>query len=243
MTEHKRCDVPLTVKGAGEAGPAGTVRARFSTFDVIDSDGDVVRPGAFTDGAKVLISSWNHGSWGAAPPIGRGTIRTTATAAELDGLLFLNTTAGRDAYEVLKATADIGEWSYSLDNIVAKQGERDGRSVRLIESVDVHEVSPVIKAESVGTRTLAVKSNEDMKFADEAALVMASVSGLIDRAADVMAKRREKGKTLGTASRHFMEWLAVDLKRLNDLLTDEEVPDPRDEVLREHLRFLANHAA
>lgn len=238
MAEHKTFE-SVQVKDADE----GKVEAVFSTFDVVDHGGDVILPGAFTDGAKVRISAFNHQSWGGALPVGKGVIRTTDEGAVLDGQFFLTTTHGRDTFETVKQLDDLGEWSYSLDNIVAKQGERDGQPVRLIESVDVHEVSPVIKAESVGTRTLAVKSDEDLKFADEAALVMASVSNLIDRAADVMAKRREKGKTLGTASAHFMEWLADDLKRLNDLLTEEEVPDPRDEVLREHLRFLANHAA
>ena len=40
----------------------GEVRAVFATLDVVDSDGDVIRPGAIGD-QEVLISSYGHGSW------------------------------------------------------------------------------------------------------------------------------------------------------------------------------------
>ncbi len=36
----------------------GVVEAVFSTFDVVDSDGDITRKGAFDDGASVLISAY-----------------------------------------------------------------------------------------------------------------------------------------------------------------------------------------
>lgn len=43
-----------------EDGDRGEVTAVFSTFDVVDADGDVTRKGAFTEGAPVVISAYGH---------------------------------------------------------------------------------------------------------------------------------------------------------------------------------------
>jgi hypothetical protein len=44
----------VEVKGAD----SGEVRAVFSTFNTVDSDGDVTLPGAFRDGQEVRISAY-----------------------------------------------------------------------------------------------------------------------------------------------------------------------------------------
>lgn len=224
-----------------EVKDEGRIEAVFSTLNVVDSDGDVLLPGAFTDGAKVRISAYGHQSWMGALPVGKGVIRATDSEAILDGQFFLGTTHGRDTFGVVKEMGDLQEWSYSLEDVTSHEGELDGRPANFIEKVSVAEVSPVLKGASVNTRTLTAKG-EDLKFADEAALVMAGVSSLIDRAAEVVTMRREKGKTLGSPSRHLLEWLAADLKRLDGLLDEEESPDPRDEATREFMRFLATTA-
>jgi hypothetical protein len=56
----------------------GEFSAVFSTFNVVDSDGDVTHPGAFEDGAEALVSSYGHQSWAGALPVGKGRIRQTA---------------------------------------------------------------------------------------------------------------------------------------------------------------------
>ena len=55
----------------------GQVAAVFSTFDVVDLDGDVTKSGAFEDGAEVVISAYGHQSWQGMLPVGKGTIRQT----------------------------------------------------------------------------------------------------------------------------------------------------------------------
>lgn len=135
----------------------GLVQAVFSTFDVIDRDGDITRKTAFRNGAPVRISAYNHASWEGALPVGKGTIRVTDNEAILDGQFFMNTTHGRDAFETVKAMGDLQEFSYGFNVTDSEPGDVEGKSVRIIKGVDVHEVSPVLLGAGIGTRTLAVK--------------------------------------------------------------------------------------
>lgn len=138
----------------------GEVSAVFSRFEVIDHDGDVTLPGAFTDGQKVRISAYNHESWGGALPVGKGFIRTTDTEAILEGQFFLGTTAGRDTFETVKQLDDLGEWSYGYDTDEAAPGTHDGQQVQFLKKLTVHEVSPVLLGAGIGTRTLATKGRQ-----------------------------------------------------------------------------------
>lgn len=143
----------------------GEVSAVFSTFNVVDKDGDVTLPGAFTDGAEVVISSYGHTSWNGALPVGTGRIRTTDSEAILDGKFFLDTSAGRDTFKVVKRLAGRQEWSYGFDILDADSGVHDGMDVRMLKSLAVHEVSPVLVGAGVNTRTLSAKNADQDKAA------------------------------------------------------------------------------
>ncbi|MCP3805381.1 HK97 family phage prohead protease [Allokutzneria sp. A3M-2-11 16] len=226
---------------------AGTVSAVFSTFDVVDAHGDVTLAGAFADGAPVVISAYGHGSWEGKLPVGKGVIRATDTEAILDGTFFLSTVAGRETFEVVKALAEdsLGEWSYGYDADEYSFGEHADRHVRFLKALTVHEVSPVLLGAGVNTRTLTVKSGEGMTFADHAAAVLAAVTGLTGRAADVLAKRREKGKSLGEVSAQQLKQIRDELTRLEDLLapgTETTPASPETGAAQEFLRFLAHSA-
>jgi len=136
----------------------GIVEAIFSTFDKIDSDGDVTRPGAFEDGAEVPISAYGHTSWEGLLPVGKGRIRTTATQAIVEAKFFMNTAAGRDTFTTLKELGELGQWSYGYDPVEYSFGEFEGQRVRFLDKLKVHEVSPVLVGAGVNTRTLAAKS-------------------------------------------------------------------------------------
>jgi HK97 family phage prohead protease len=138
----------------------GIVSAVFSTFDVIDLDGDVVRKSAFKDGTSVRISAYNHGSWEGSLPVGKGVVRVSDSHAVCDMQFFMNTQHGRDTFEVVKEMGDLQEWSWGFHVTDYEDGQMEGKSVRIIKSVDMHEVSPVmIGAAGPGrTRTLAVKN-------------------------------------------------------------------------------------
>jgi hypothetical protein len=137
----------------------GKVTAVFSTFNVVDRDGDVVMPGAISHG-RVAISQWNHGSWNVGlPPVGIGVIGTTGSEAIMTGQFFMDTEAGYLTFRAVHAlhVAGIGEWSYSLHGIVSRRWKVGGRDARIIDRVTVREVSPVMQGASINTRTLDAK--------------------------------------------------------------------------------------
>lgn len=139
----------------------GRVTAVFSTFNVVDSDGDITVKDAIKDGTSVRISAYNHGSWQGALPVGKGVIRNMGNQAVLEGQFFMNTTHGRDTFEVVKQLADQQQWSYGFDVVDFEQPDEEAKSggaKRILKELNVHEVSPVMIGAGVGTRTVAVKA-------------------------------------------------------------------------------------
>lgn len=234
MTTKHFTDVKI--KDADE----GTVEAVFSTFDVVDLDGDVTVKDAITDGAVVAISAYGHGSWKGALPVGKGRIRVEEKQAVLEGRFFLNTTGGRDTFETVKEMSDLDgpgqEWSYSLTNVESEKGTHDGRQVNILRKIHVDEVSPVFKGAGIGTRTLAVKG---AKFSEHADSVLADVDALIERASEVVALRAEKGKTIAEESAELLLRLDESLERLKALVVAPSPDSSPDEVLREYARFVS----
>lgn len=166
----------------------GEVSAVFSTFNVRDSDNDVTLPGAFEEGAGVVISSYNHTSWGGNRPVGQGKIRATKSEAILDGRFFMDTTDGRETFAVVKGLAEsgLGEWSYGFDIHDAEPGKFDGADVQFLKRLKVFEVSPVLRGAGVNTRTLAAKALADGQYPGAAAELAAReylrfVMGELDR--------------------------------------------------------------
>lgn len=229
----------VEVKDADE--DKGEVTAVFATFNAKDHDQDVTVPGAFDEGAAALISQFNHSSWSGALPAGKGTISTTRTEAVFNGEFFMDTTHGRDTFLTVKESGDLQEWSYGYDPVEFSFGEFEGERVRFLNKLKVFEVSPVMLGAGLDTRTLSAK-RADMKFSDEAQAVVAAVQSLSDRAADVMAKRLEKGKGLGAESASLLESVEQQLKRLDEILRSEPEPgvptQAHDDVEREFLRFM-----
>jgi HK97 family phage prohead protease len=137
----------------------GTGQAIFSRFGgPPDSDNDITLPTAFEDGKEVLMSAYNHASWGTAMPVGKGIVRVERDLAYFDFQLFLGTTAGRDTYELLKEGGHLMEWSYGFDVLESEEGTWDGCRVRVLKRMDVHEVSPVLKGAGRDTQLVGIKS-------------------------------------------------------------------------------------
>jgi hypothetical protein len=154
----------------------GQVSAVFATFNVVDKDGDVTPPTAFEHGADVLISAYQHTSWGGALPVGEGRIRVTKAEAVLDGQFFMDTAAGRDTFAVVKRRGPRQQWSYGYDVLDADRGKFDGRDVQFLKKLKVHEVSPVLVGAGVNTRTLAAKALKDGGFTPEEATRIVSAT-------------------------------------------------------------------
>lgn len=139
----------------------GEVTAVFSTFNVVDKDGDVTLPDAFTDGEQVSISAYNHTSWGGVLPVGKGTIRALKSGeAVLEGQFFMDTQLGRETFQVVKNMGAQQEWSYGFDVVEHSFGEHDGKQVRFLKKLKVTEVSPVLLGAGENTRTVAVKARK-----------------------------------------------------------------------------------
>lgn len=206
----------------------GQVTAVFATLDVVDKDGDVTVKGAFTEGAKAVISPFGHKIWEGSPPVGKGVIREVGNEAVFEGQFFMNTTHGRDAFETIKAlTEDDGpgsEWSYGFDvedSEPAVKGSSYGdKHRRTLKKLKVHEVSPVLIGAGVQTRVTGLKGDNNKTFAEQLQEVVASVKAVRERAADVMAMRAEKGKGLGDESLALVKELRTSLAVLTDDLEE-----------------------
>lgn len=158
----------------------GLVTAVFATLNQVDSDGDVTLPGAFEEGAPVVISSYGHSSWGGALPVGKGTIHTVGDQAILAGQFFMNTQAGRDTFEVVKQLGVRQEWSYGYDPAEFSFGEFQGQKVRFLAKQIVHEVSPTLKGAGVATRTLTAKSDAAVQRSADPVLTVGQAINLVE---------------------------------------------------------------
>lgn len=133
----------------------GAFTSVFATLNVIDQDGDVTLPGAFSE-QEVLVEPWNH-DW-RTPPVGSATISERGDQAVADGVFFLETEAGRDHHAVAKRLGRRQEWSYSFHIVEASTGEFSGKKVRFLKKLDVVGVGQVTRGAGIDTHTESVKN-------------------------------------------------------------------------------------
>lgn len=137
----------------------GRVLLRFAILDVIDHDGDIIRPGAIGV-QRVKVSNYGHDAMYGGVPVGGGVTSEVGTEARADIRFFLQLDRGREAFEVVKAFGADQEWSfgYEVKEWAAPTEEERQRGVfRILERLEVYEVSPVIRGAGVGTATLTAK--------------------------------------------------------------------------------------
>mgnify|MGYP000977370160 CR=1 FL=1 len=158
--EKKLFDVKLELKQDSEGKATGEFEAIFAYFDVIDKQGDVTEPGAFTEGQKVKIAAWGH-DWYKLP-VGKGVIHQDGEKAWVDGKFFLDTEGGRETYQTVKNLEELQEWSYGFEVLESGQGEVDGDKVRILRKLSVFEVSPVFIGAGNGTQTTVIKGEGEM---------------------------------------------------------------------------------
>lgn len=247
MNKVKHFIAPLTVKADG---PEGSVRALFSTFDVIDRGKDIVLPTAFTHGQEVAMAAWGH-NWGNLPA-GKGKVLVEKEGAVFEGRFFLETEAGRQTYDTVKAMGDLQEWSWGFQVLDAGFEERDGEQVRVIKRAEVFEVSPVLIGEGLGTRTLAVKARDwetllddepGLTLAEHEAATLGVVKSVGLRYRSLVDLLGKEGRTLSTARRAritaLRDQMQAALAELDSIL-DETDPD-RDEDSGKAASLLARH--
>lgn len=154
MPERKA--VKLTIP---DDAPPGSFLAVFSTFDVVDKGGDIVRRAAFADldGVEVPLI-WAH-DWSDLA-IGRGHIRVQPKQAVFEGAFHLQSERSREAYATVKAMVGLQEFSYGFDIAPdgAEAAPENSGAFRVITKISrVYEVSPVLVGMGEDTRVLAIK--------------------------------------------------------------------------------------
>lgn len=138
----------------------GDVEAIFATIGVTDHDKDHIRPNAISDGATVAMSGYGHNAIYGSRPVGKGVIRIEGNKALFRGRVFLNTSEGRETFEVLKEMGTEQQWSFGfsiLGEEAPTDAERKSGARRALTKLDAFEVSPVLRGAGIGTRTVAVK--------------------------------------------------------------------------------------
>jgi len=224
----------------------GAFIARIATLNVIDKDGDVTINGAFPDGREVLVSAYQHESWGGALPVGKAVLRVVGDEVLAEGEFNLKTQTGREHYEAVKFSGGLQEWSYGFIVKVSEDGEWEGQKVRILKEVEPYEISPVLLGAGIGTATLAIK-NDKTTYADEAESVLAAVSNLAERTKSLADVRRKEGRDLSSSNKERIGKL---IKTLSDVVIDlKELTTPsRDEALvaslmaiKEKSKFYGGH--
>jgi len=152
----------------------GEVKAVFSVFNNVDSDGDVVIPGAVKSGFKSgdVPMVWSH-KWDM--PIGKGKISQDNDQATFTGSFFMDTESGKEAYNLVKNMGDLQQWSFGFRvndseyGKFQKDANDEGEDVRYLKDLSVYEVSPVLVGANQDTFTMAIKSDKatEAKFVQE----------------------------------------------------------------------------
>ncbi len=226
MDERKRIELK-------ELDDDGTGLAQIATLSAIDHDGDTYAKGAF--GAQDVIILAGH-SW-AGVPLGKGSIYEEGDHAFAKFKLNLDSTAGAEWHKALlfdmaEGAKPLTEWSYGFKVLESAEEVRDGKAIRVLEKLDVHEVSPVVKGAGVDTHTVGIKSGRRIHFITDA-------DALIEAAERLMSERKAEGKPFRQA---WLMQLKFINERLNHLLkdvTDEAAAaiadEPTDQAEARHL--------
>ena len=145
---------PLQLK---EGGNPGEFRAVIGTMNVLDHDGDVLRPGCLEKPmVPVRIAAWAH-RWHELP-VGKGWVKEKKTELVCEGEFFMDTQGGAETYQTVKNLGDLAEWSFGYDVLKSSKGKHNGEPARFLEKLRIHEVSPVLLGAGIGTRTEEIKS-------------------------------------------------------------------------------------
>lgn len=187
----------------------GYLEAVFSVFDVVDSDGDVVKSSAIEDGIEIPLV-WAH-DW--QKPIGKGIIVNDGKKAIFKGNFFLNSTWGRDAYETVKAMDSLQQYSWGFQVLEESKGELNGKVVNDITKTEAFEVSPVLIGANRETETLLVKQQAQQKYYGDSK-VTGSYEDLADELNKAFAKQQFEGDAyegytyvIATFDDHFVAML------------------------------------
>lgn len=246
--EHKAIDAEIKLD------EAGAFEAAIATFDAIDADRDIVKPGAFGDAVVSVLPAHDSGS----VPLGKVQVKERGNIAVAVGGFNLEISAARDWSAALKFDLAnppaVQQWSWGF--IIPEGGSTiethdDGEPVRIINKADVFEVSPVLRGASVGTGTLSAKSEggEPIPLVEQIKGATGTVGELVARIREIAESRKAKdGRGLGPDVRIATVEVAEEVSKLLDQLAEaikEDMPIEKnsDQDRIERRNAAANAAA
>lgn len=213
--------------------------AVFSTFDVVDLDGDIVKSSAIESGIELPVL-WAHRH--SDMPVAVGTVSTDSQKAIIRGK-FIDSQAGRDARATVKATQGVQELSWAFSVKESSEEVQDGKTVRVIEKTVPHEVSFVLRGAAGPGRTEVI-SAKGLSFVDESEAALSALSDFVERAKSLSDTRSEKGLRLSDQSRKSIEAVLEQAKAASDALSElleQDAPEDTGTILKEleslRLRF------
>lgn len=156
--EHKtfKIDLEKFIKQLDE-GEAGTGTAAIAQLNVVDHDNDKILPGAFGDQWSRVqpAHSWQHHM------IGKAKVYDDGEFGYGEFKMNLETQAGKDWHSTLKFDMSVGEplqeWSFGFDVLDEDVEVIDGKTIRVLKKLKVHEISPVLLGAGLNTGTVYVK--------------------------------------------------------------------------------------
>lgn len=238
MMEHKSFDSQVRIESADE----GVVRALVSVFDVEDSDGDIVHPGAFTKSIKWWQETkgrypagvWHH-DW-TAPIALTKEMNETPQGLEVLAEFNLETQRGRESFSDIKKGI-VSEYSFGFEPVEApkREGKERGRDLK---EMRIFEWSPVLIGANRSTYTVGVKRATlpaGVPFEEQLDALLADANGCVTRQREINALRQQtkRGAVYSAARLQRLK----EVRELLDVLIaeGEPAPDTTDtEGLRTH---------
>lgn len=179
MILRRACSARIKAVGpdTGSASPGGGLsaleegqfRALVAVFGNVDSYGDVILPGAFSDdvarwaAGDVLPVVWSHQWTDPFAHIGEAlSAQETTEGLEVVGQLDLDNPTGEQVYKLLKGRR-VSQFSFAFDLLDGGWGVREdanGEPVEVFEirKVRTHEVGPCLVGVNQSTELIDVKS-------------------------------------------------------------------------------------
>lgn len=245
----------------------GSFEAVIATTGVVDSDSDVIAPGAMEGNTVPILPAHDSGS----VPLGKAKIEERDDQVVAIGKFNLDIQAAREWFSAIKADLQDppAKFEYSWGFIPTKFRfeEQDDMQVRVIEELDLLEVSPVLRGASVGTRTLSAKERREkddakadadpekdakgaddeprVKLADEVKAALDTAASAVQRVSEVSEARAKRGKHLDSEVLKELVLLGSEIASLVELshnITDMK-PAEESEDLNKKARALAAYMA
>lgn len=226
---------------------AGKFDAAIATFDVIDSDSDIIEHGAFGGAFASVLPAHDSGS----VPLGKVQVQERGELAVAVGGFNLDIEKARDWSSALKfdlanpPAVQEWSWGFTIPEGGSKLETIDGEDVRVISKVNLFEVSPVLRGASVGTRTLSAKAEgEPLPLVEQITLATGTVGELVSQIRELAGDRKDRGRRLGKDVRIATVEMAEQCAKLLDELAEaiKEGVLPDDEAAKLAARFLASEA-